>query len=384
MIKYHSILCTNLITATLFSYFLGSDTFHLVIKQGLFPEMEFGSWSWLLAIGGMIIYVVAAVIFTSKNKAAEEEKSFAKGIVLKKGIAMYAVVQFLYMALIFLLLMSFQLGTRYASTLLLVVLALNLIVPFLIVASMTDKSSISIGALAPNETDRFLMDKGKNVSASAALKQPQFWYLMFTSAVTIGIARMMDENANYIALYNGDASMRNKQTFATLEVVGAFLTGAFLSFFRINFSPQALTIVNSLLLVCSQVLMLFVSVSGPALFLAVILVGFVSGSTFTIMGVVAHEEYGLGNVTKILAMLMTASAVGIFIFEEVIFSWMYDFFANETDRQYIKSYGKWNNQIFLMTLIASGLAFFFSILNFRLTNKKDGNADKVSELMNLA
>jgi len=286
------------------------------------------------------------------------------------------------MALIFLLLMSFQLGFSYASTLLLCVLALNLFIPFLIVASMSDKDGISIGALAPNETDRFLMEKGKNVSASAALKQPQFWYLMFTSAVTIGIARMMDENANYIALYNGDASMRNKQTFATLEVVGAFMTGAFLAFFRINVSPQALTIINSFLLVCSQVLMLFVAVSGPALFIAVILTGFVSGSTFTIMGVVAHEEYGPGNVTKILAILMTSAAAGILLFEEVIFSWMYAFFANEADRQYIKSYGKWNNQIFLMTLLASGLAFFFSCLNFRITNRKDGNADKVSELMN--
>lgn len=128
--------------------------------------------------------------------------------------------------------------------------------------------------------------------------------------------------------------------------------------------------------------MLFVAVSGPALFIAVILTGFVSGSTFTIMGVVAHEEYGPGNVTKILAILMTSAAAGILLFEEVIFSWMYAFFANEADRQYIKSYGKWNNQIFLMTLLASGLAFFFSCLNFRITNRKDGNADKVSELMN--
>jgi len=55
----------------------------------------------------MLVYCVTAFVFTSKNKAAEEEKSFAKGMILKKGIALYAVVQFLYMSLTFLFLMSF-------------------------------------------------------------------------------------------------------------------------------------------------------------------------------------------------------------------------------------------------------------------------------------
>ena len=58
----------------------------------MFPAMDFGEYSWLLASCGLAVYVIAAIIFTSKNKAAEEEKSFAKGLVLKKGIAMYAAV----------------------------------------------------------------------------------------------------------------------------------------------------------------------------------------------------------------------------------------------------------------------------------------------------
>lgn len=207
---------------------------------------------------------------------------------------------------------------------------------------------------------------------------------MFTCAVTIGIARMMDENANLIAVMNSDMTLRTKRTFQTFEVVGAFLTGAFLSVFRINASPQALTIVNSFLLVASQILMFFISYSSAALMLANVLVGFLSGSTFTIMGVIAHEEYGIGNISRILAMLMTASAVGILVFEEFVFDWMYAFFATQNDRAYMKDYGKWNKQIFLITLVSSGFALLFSIFNFRLTKGKDGNKDKVSELMNLA
>jgi MFS family permease len=92
MLKYHSILCTNLITAVLFAYFLGADTFHLALKQGIFPEKSLPAYLWILAICGLGVYVVAAFIFTSKNKASEEEKSQAKGLVLKKGITMYAAV----------------------------------------------------------------------------------------------------------------------------------------------------------------------------------------------------------------------------------------------------------------------------------------------------
>ena len=114
---------------------------------------------------------------------------------------------------------------------------MNLVVPVLIVMSLSDPSKVSFASMAPNDTDRFLMDKGKNVSVSSALQQPQFWYLMFTCAVTIGIARMMDENANLIALMNSDVSMNSKRMFQTFEVAGAFLTGVFLSVFRINASP---------------------------------------------------------------------------------------------------------------------------------------------------
>lgn len=158
-------------------------------------------------------------------------------MVLKRGIAMYAAVQFLYMSLTFLLLMSFMLGTEIGSGLLLFSLVLNFFVPFMIIAQMQNADSGSLLSMSPNETDRFLMDKGKNTSLSSALKQPHFYYLMFTSATTIGIARMMDENATLIALSNGDMSQRNKQAFQTFEVMGAFLTGAFLSIFRINVSP---------------------------------------------------------------------------------------------------------------------------------------------------
>lgn len=77
--------------------------------------------------------------------------------------------------------------------------------------------------------------------------------------------------------------------------------------------------------------MFFISVSALALYIAVIIVGFISGGTFTLMGIIAHEDYGTKNVPKILGVFMTGAAVGIFIFDELIFDLMYRAFATEKD-----------------------------------------------------
>ena len=70
--------------------------------------------------------------------------------------------------------------------------------------------------------------------------------------------------------------------------------------------------------------MFFISVSSLALSLAVIIVGFVSGGTFTLMGIIAHEDYGPKYIAKILGIFMTGAAVGILIFDEVVFDIMYN------------------------------------------------------------
>ena len=77
--------------------------------------------------------------------------------------------------------------------------------------------------------------------------------------------------------------------------------------------------------------MFFISVSGLALYIAVIIVGFISGGTFTLMGIIAHEDYGSKHLAKALGLFMTAAAVGILIFDELVFDFMYNSFATEKD-----------------------------------------------------
>jgi hypothetical protein len=81
------------------------------------------------------------------------------------------------------------------------ILAINLLVP-LISLSLIDKKNLGSMFSKPTPTDEFLSKRGKNCSFGEAKKRPEFWLFFFTFLIIIGIARMVDENATYIAIYN--------------------------------------------------------------------------------------------------------------------------------------------------------------------------------------
>jgi len=65
--------------------------------------------------------------------------------------------------------------------------------------------------------------------------------------------------------------------------------------------------------------MFFISFSSLALYISIILVAFISGGSFTVIGVISHEDYGLRYIMKILGFFMTGAAIGILIFDELVF-----------------------------------------------------------------
>ena len=118
-----------------------------------------------------------------------------------------------------------------------------------------------------------------------------------------------------------------------------------------------------------------------ALFLSVIIVAFISGGSFTLAGIIAHEDYGSKHYNKILGIFMTGAAAGIFIYDELVFGFMYNFFASGDNNNY-KAYGKWNKYIFIVSILSSAIAFVMSIGAFMRTRKNDGNKDKISDFVN--
>jgi hypothetical protein len=163
------------------------------------------------------------------------------------------------------------------------ILSLNFVVP-VISLSLISKSNMNKTISTPSDTDRFLSKRGKKCGFKEAKSKREFWLFLFTFSIIIGIARMVDENATIIALHNSQKTHNNQRTFQIFEIIGAFITGVFLSLFRIYVSPYALLMINAFFLVASQILMFFIDVSGLALLLAVMIVAFVSGSSFVLAG----------------------------------------------------------------------------------------------------
>jgi len=49
------------------------------------------------------------------------------------------------------------------------------------------------------------------------------------------------------------------------------------------------------------------------------MVGFVQGGCFVLIGIIAHEEYGIKKYIKVVGYMLSAGALGIFIFDMLIF-----------------------------------------------------------------
>jgi hypothetical protein len=106
------------------------------------------------------------------------------------------------------LMMSFQLASYWGSRTLLIVLSINLFIP-VIAISLISPETLKKHIGHPSDTDKFMHGKGKNTSWSEAKNRQEFWLTLLTFGIVIGIARMMDDNANIISLSNSNTSQTN-------------------------------------------------------------------------------------------------------------------------------------------------------------------------------
>lgn len=169
-------------------------------------------------------------------------------------------------------------------------------------------------------------------------------------------------------------------SFQYWTLVGSFGTGVFLTLFRLYFSPSLLLAMFCFLLAVSQVLMFFVNILPIAHWLAMFLTALAYGSSFSLMGIIAHESYGIESFSKILGSFMTAGAVGLFIYEQLIFISFYSFFAGRSDGNNY-SYGKWNIFIFIIGVASGVLALAASFGVYLKNRKSDGGKDAGSKMI---
>ena len=72
-----------------------------------------------------------------------------------------------YLILVFLLMISYQLDSYWGSRLLLVILALNFLIP-MVTLSLISREGLTKAVATPSETDRFLSRRGKNCNFKEA------------------------------------------------------------------------------------------------------------------------------------------------------------------------------------------------------------------------
>mmetsp|Transcript_6344 Transcript_6344/g.4787 ORF Transcript_6344/g.4787 Transcript_6344/m.4787 type:complete len:81 (-) Transcript_6344:550-792(-) len=65
----------------------------------------------------------------------------------------------------------------------------------------------------PSKTDEFLAKKGGNADLQDAQRKNEFWLILFSFAIIIGVGRMMDENCTIMASYNSSSAATYKTAF---------------------------------------------------------------------------------------------------------------------------------------------------------------------------
>ena len=70
----------------MFSYFLGSDTFHIALKFGVFSDVSLQNFLFFIAGAGALVYFACAVMFQKTSVSSSESKSLTKGILFKRTV----------------------------------------------------------------------------------------------------------------------------------------------------------------------------------------------------------------------------------------------------------------------------------------------------------
>ena len=86
----------------------------------------------------------------------------------------------------------------------------NILIPIIVISFLRSKNK-HVGE--PSETDRFMNNKGGNVTVGEAKNKREFWLALFTFSIIIGISRMIDDNATLIALHNQNMYATNHRAF---------------------------------------------------------------------------------------------------------------------------------------------------------------------------
>ena len=164
------------------------------------------------------------------------------------------------------------------------------------------------------------------------------------------------------------------------EVAGAFTVGILLTAIRHRLSPAGIICFLTLLLIPSFLVMTYpveIPIEHPLL-TTTIGVAFVHGGFLVAASAFVHEEYGTHAFGLIFGSFLTAGAIGMYGFDEVFFSGIFEMFADDVDGVYkLTEYGTWNISIFGVCAVAAVVCFLLSLVNRRAVKRRDAATEDV-------
>ena len=214
MLQYHSVISTNLVNALLVTYFFGSDNFFEALKYGVFPSMSLDNFLLMIGVVGLLIFIGGTYLFKTmkKDKGSIFTSGMAKGLLLKKNVELYIVLLAVFLGVMFLLAITMQQYSQWGSIVLSIILFLNLLIP-VVAISLINSEAMKKSMGKPSKTDEFLMKKGSSGDLDEAQTNTEFWLLLFSFAIIIGISQMLDENATIMAENNSGAAAGLKRAY---------------------------------------------------------------------------------------------------------------------------------------------------------------------------
>jgi len=125
-----------------------------------------------------------------------------------------------------------------------------------------------------------------------------------------------------------------------------------------------------------------------------ILTAVTEGGYVTSLCCYIHEEYGQAEFGRILGYILTFGAVGLLAFDEggiylLLVSFGHTGGKDILEKNIIDSYGHfetygyWNHVLFLITLVASGIAFIFACLGHYYTESHIKDEEKEQKALEM-
>ena len=343
----------------------------------------------ILVVSALISAIANGILITDEEDAGGflgKAVALSKGIIFKKVNYLNLIILMAYTVLLILNLDLYDLKSVGISTSMLILVILNLFVPVFLIAIIAPEN-IKDYVGEPSHIEKKLSNKGEDMKLSQAAGRGDFWYNCLTAFTVIGGARMLEENAQVLALGDEKTAEEINQAFLVFEVVGALVAGIVLIFFREFCRPSAALTWVLLLQVFGFALMIRPDAIGfvaKPILLTVKISAACEGAFFTSFGVFIHEEYGTAEYGLILSIFMTFGFLGLYLLDLIFFPNILEMFKDEVakNQDYFKVYGQWNQYMFssLTILAVLGLLVtFHSLVAIRKLEKINENTLKIIE-----